>query len=357
MFNIKYTDLKKAKKQYSSNLKNKDINSYKLHEKISSTLNHSMQSRSNISETTASKSNTTKTFSSNYHKPIQEKKSFQIKKCSYLDFLEFRKPKNSFPLGNQEKRFQWQNLQNQNIVTCPEIPFKPHRKQFLLKENFGEGLLGFLNNRQVVDEKPKIKRLRRCKSEINLNMNNNCVQNIDFDISRRVVDPLYNNEKLKIRRKKMYSNWEKFLYHKTDGGLKSLFELTPIDIPIKGKKLYRSKSYGGKHINLFGDDYGQYEMPTHTKKQFFDNMCYFDHIKDENLICEMNNCWKNKRSKTVVNQSGKFKTDIEIYLERSAHKLRLRNYDKGNNSFNNLNKTVSGKSLSKIKRNIKKNLN
>ena len=46
----------------------------------------------------------------------------------------------------------------------------------------------------------------------------------------------------------------------------------------------------------------------------FDNKCYYVHIKDQNLIWEMNNCRKNKRSKTVANRLGKFKTYIEIYL-------------------------------------------
>ena len=66
MFNIKYNDIKKSKKDYTHTLKNADMNSYKLHEKIATSLNHSLQS--NISDTTASKSNTTKTFSSRYQK-------------------------------------------------------------------------------------------------------------------------------------------------------------------------------------------------------------------------------------------------------------------------------------------------
>ena len=213
MFNINPIGLKRTKKQYLTSLKKNNINSYKLHEKISSTLNHSIQSNSNISETTASKSNTTKTFSSRYQKPIKEKKSSHIKKCSYTNFLELRQTKNSFPIGNEEKRFKWQNLKNENIVIYPEIHNKPHRKQFLLKETFGEGLLDFLSRKQVIDEKPKIRRLRRCKSEQGHNMNSinsNHVQNIDFDVSRRVILPFYNNETEKISKKKDMVIWTNF---------------------------------------------------------------------------------------------------------------------------------------------------
>ena len=346
MFSIKYNDLKRTKKQYSHNLKNKYNDSYKLHEKISSTLNHSIQS--NISETTASKSNTTKTFSSKYQKQINENNNhYQLKKCSYIDFLELRKTKNSYPIGSQEKRFQWQNLKNENIVIYPEIYKKPHKKQLLLKEAFGEGLLGFLKNRKVFEDKPRIRRLRRCKSEESRNMGFH-IQNTDLDISRRVIDPLYNKEPERICKKKSFSQ-SKCLYHRTDGGLKSLFDLTPIDIPIKWKKLFRAKSYGG--MNLFDDEYGRYEMPTHTKKQFIDNKCYYDHIKDENLIFEMDNSWKIKRSKTVVNPPPRFKTDIEFFLKRNIRNLKLRDYDKNNN---NMNKTTIGRNLSKIKRIIKK---
>ena len=60
MFNINYNDLKKSKKEYSNILKHTNINSYRLHEKISTMLNHSIQS--NISDTTASKSIITKSL-------------------------------------------------------------------------------------------------------------------------------------------------------------------------------------------------------------------------------------------------------------------------------------------------------
>ena len=346
MFNINYNDIKKSKKEYSNILKNTSINSYKLHEKICTSINHSIQS--NISETSASKSTTQKTFSSNYHKlPVNDKKSYPKKKCSYVEFLELRKTKNSYPFGNSEKRFKWQNLKNENIVIYPEIYKKPHKKQFLLKETFGEDILGFVNHKEAIDPIPKIRRLRRCNSEQSRNKGN-FIQSIDIDISRRVIEPEYNKEVQKICKKKSFSQ-SNFILHKTSGNIKSLFALTPVEIPIKGKKLFKNKSYNSLAINIFDENYGIYEMPTHTKKHFFENKCYYDHIKERNIISEMSKYWKLKRSKSF--EPG-FRTGVEFHCRRNINNLNLRNYDN-----NNFNRTGSFKSLSKIKRNNKKNKN
>ena len=146
MLNLNYYELKKSKKQYSTNLKNTDINSYKIHEKMSTSLNHSLLS--NLSETTATKSIITKNNISNYaKKPVNEKKTYPMKKCSYLNFLELRKSKNNYPFDNAEKRFKWQNLKDENRVIYPEIYKKPLKKQFLLKETCGEGILYFKNGK------------------------------------------------------------------------------------------------------------------------------------------------------------------------------------------------------------------
>ena len=252
-----------------------------------------------------------------------------------------RKTKNTYPFGNEEKRFKWQNLKDENIIIYPEIYKKPHKKQYLLKENFGEDI--FNNNKNEFDNKPRIKRLRRCYSEQGNHMENH-IQNIDIDISRRVIDPLFNKETEKISKKKSYSQ-SKLFFHRTNGGLKSLFELTPIDIPIIGKKLFKTKSY--ENINIFDANYAKYQMPKNIKKQFFDNICYYDHIKEETLISDMNKCWKYKKNKSV---NPGFKTDIEFYLNNNSNNLKLRQYER-----NNSNKIVHYKSLRKINRNKTKN--
>lgn len=358
MFNINYNDIKQSKKQYSSKMKNVFNDSYKLHEKISSSLNHSIQS--NFTDTTASKSNTTKTFSSRNHKiSVNDIKHYPIKKLSYTNFLELRKTKNHIPCGTLEKRFKWQNLKDENIVVYPEIYKKPHKKQFLLKDTFGDGLLGFLNNRKVYDDKPRIRRIRSCYNELSMD-DKKPLQHIDINISRRVIDPSYNKEKEIINKKRCFSQ-SNYIHHKTNGGIKSLFELTPVDIPIKGKKLFKTKSYDALHINLFDINYGRYEMPTHTKKQFFNNRCYYDHIKDQNLISDMNQCWRNKRSRSV---GPEFKTDIEFLCYNNIDNLKLRYFGGKkfeektriyrNNNMNKNNKNSKTKTLSKIKRYNKK---
>jgi len=345
MFNINYNDIKKSKKEYSSFLKNHDINSYRLHEKINTSLNRSIQT--NFTDSTASKSNSNKTFQSTYTKsPVRTKKIYPIKKCSYLDFLELRNTKDSVPFCNLEKRFKWQNLKDENIVVYPEIYKRPHKKQHLLKETFGEGILEHFNNKEQYDQIPKIKRLRRSNSEQSRNMKNS-IQKIDIDISRRVINPEYNKEPEKICKKKSNS-LSKFILHKTNGNIKSMFELTPVEIPIKGKKLFKTKSYGALSINLFDNNYGKYEMPTHTKKLFLDNKCFYDHIKDESLITKMDDCWKVKRSRSVVNPE--FRTGIEFTCYRNIDNLNLRNYNK-----NNSHKKENTRSLSKIRRPMKTN--
>ena len=344
MFNINNHDLKKSKKEYSHNLKKTNANSYRLHEKMSAMLNHSIQS--NISDTTASKSNTTKTLCStnrriavNNKKPNFPKK----KKCSYLDFLELRKAKNTCPFGSNEKRFKWQNLHDETIVVCPEINKKPHKKQFLLKETFGEEVFGFNNNNE---QQPKTRKIRRYNSEYF------CPANNDFEISRRVVLPECNKEKEKICKKKSLSQNDK-IFHKTSGNIKSLFEFTPLDIPVKGKKFYKNKSSNGLTINIFDDEYGQYEVPKHAKKHYFDNSCHYDNIKDQNLISDMNKCWKVnkiKRSRSFDNQG--FRTGIEFRCYKNIDNLHLRKSRNPENCY--INKTETNNSLSKIRRNNKK---
>ena len=82
-----------------------------------------------------------------YHKfPVNEneKNEYKIKKCSYTDFLNLRNNKINAPFNYTEERFKWQNLDNGSQVVDPTIYTRPHKKQFLLKETFGEGMLAFL---------------------------------------------------------------------------------------------------------------------------------------------------------------------------------------------------------------------
>lgn len=288
MFNTNNNVVKISKKKYINVLKNKDISSYLLHEKIMNSLNRSRAS-ANL-DTTVSKSNVSRSIVNSYHKlPVNEneKNEYKIKKCSYTDFLNIRNKKINTPFNFTEERFKWQNLDNENQIVDPTIYTKPHKKQFLLKETFGEGLLGVINKGALPDNKPKIRRYRR----YNTDMGNN-IQNVDIEVSRRVINPEYNNEIQNAKRtKRSFSQVNNF--HRTDGRLNSLFNITPLTVENKHKKkLFTDKDFRIMSINIFSKDYPKRDMPINTKKLFYDNRCYFDTIKHDDLISEIDNCWK-----------------------------------------------------------------
>jgi len=345
MFKLDSNTIKQSKKNYTKSLKNNNFEAYKIHEKINVNLNHSVQT--NATEETSTKTTTTKNLLSNSNfNNNKTKQKNSIQKCSYLKFLELRKPKNPYPLGSTEKRFKWQNLKDENIVIYPEIYKKPHKKQNLLKETFGEGILGFLNNRQDNNNRKGRNKIRRCKSE-NVAHTISYRPNDDIEITRRVIIPESNKEKAKISRRRANSQ-SKVIYHKTTGNIKSLFELTPIDIPIKGKKLFKSKSYGCLTINIFDENYSQYEKPTNTKKLFLDNKCFYDNLKANNIIHNMNECWRNQRKKSVEHSLSSYAINMHLNLS----KLNLRNYNYNPNY--RLNKTcIINKSFDNNKRSFK----
>lgn len=338
MFNTNNNVVKISKKKYINVLKNKDISSYLLHEKIMNSLNRSRAS-ANL-DTTVSKSNVSRSIVNSYHKlPVNEneKNEYKIKKCSYTDFLNIRNKKINTPFNFTEERFKWQNLDNENQIVDPTIYTKPHKKQFLLKETFGEGLLGVINKGALPDNKPKIRRYRRYNTDMG-----NIIQNVDLEVSRRVINPEYNIEDQNVKKaKRAFSQVNNF--HRTDGRFNSLFNITPLTVENKHKKkLFKDK----ESINIFSKDYPKRDMPVNTKKLFYDNRCYFDTLKHDDLIFEFDNCWKKgeefarKRrrwsydEKRISKKGYSLKNDCDI--------LNLRN-EKYEYSFNNWNNRSVGK--------------
>lgn len=347
MFNVKSNVLKKSKKQYSNILKKTDMSSYLLHEKISTSLNRS--SISSALDTTASRSNITKSHINSTRKlPFNdnEKNLYKIKKCSYTDFLSLRNKKITAPFNYTDQRFRWQNLKDEHVSIDPNLVTRPHKKRFLLKETFGEGILGFLDKENIPENKPRIKRYRQFNTDAN-----GFIQNVDIDISRRVLNPEYNKEApINIKHKRSLSQTNSFL-HRTNGSLFSLFNLTPINYNIVGnKKLYPNRSYAVKTINIFSDQYAEYNMPTHTKKLFFDNRCYFDTLKHDDLIIKIGNCWKSsreygKKGRRSWSFDEKCLTKKNFSIKYDRETLNLRNA-KNEYSLNSLN----NRSVGKIKR-------
>jgi hypothetical protein len=339
MFNTNNNALKLSKKKYINILKSKDISSYLLHEKITNSLNRSRAS-ANL-DTTVSKSNVTRSLVNSYHKlPVNEneKNDYKIKKCSYTDFLSLRNTKINAPFNFTEERFKWQNLDNESAVVDPTIYTRPHKKQFLLKETFGEGMLAFLNKDQIPENKPKIQRIRQFKTDIG-----NHIQNVDIDVSKRVVNPEYNNEQPKFKTKKRSLSMENN-FHRTDGKLSSLFNITPLTVENKYKKrYYKDKGYCAESINIFSNNYPKRELPSNTKKLIYDNRCYFDTIKHEDLMFEMNNCWKNgedfgkKRRRWSLDEKCLSKKGLSLKNDCDVLNLRDEKYGFSFCNWNNRN--------------------
>ena len=205
-------------------------------------------------------------------------------------------------------------------------------------------MLSFINREKLPDNKPKIKRYRRYNSE-----NGNNIQNIDIEISRRVINPEYNNESQNPRKQKRSMSQTRAFLHRTTGNIGSLFDISPVYVEYKTKKLYKYKSYGAICLDLFSNNYAKYEMPKHTKKLFHCNRCYFDTIKYDDLVHDMNNCWKSsreygkKRKNWSYDEKCLSKKNISLKHDINTINLRNVNYDGTLSNWNN-------RSLSRIKR-------
>ena len=334
MFNTKSNVLKLSKRKYSNILKNKYKSSYLIHERISNNINHSTAS-ANL-DTTASRTSLTRSQINSYRKiPVndKEKNLYKIKKCSYTDFLAVRDGQIKVPFNYTSERFKWQNIYDEHALVDPLFTTRPRKKQFLLKETFGEGLLGFINREKLPDNKPKIRRYRQNNTEVG-----NHIQNVDYEISRRVVNPEFNKDPQHLKK------------HNTNGCLDSLFNTTPIYFENKSKKkLFNHKSYGMLTINIFSKDYPQYPMPTHTKKLFYDNRCYFDTVKHDDLLNDMHICWKEKedfgRKRRQWSLDEKCLSKKNYSLKYDSETMNLRNIKYGY-SLNNWN----NRSVGRIKR-------
>ena len=59
-------------------------------------------------------------------------------------------------------------------------------------------------------------------------------------------------------------------------------------------------------INIFSKDYPKRDMPINTKKLFYDNRCYFDTVKHDDLLNDMHICWKEKEETILSTGSHVF---------------------------------------------------
>lgn len=272
-------DMNRERKKYSYALGKSNHYTYKTIKKMAK-----QRSKPSFTESTASMTDINKNLTqtkftcSNKLNNIEPKKSkTKERHLSYVEFLEFRKNIMN-PLGYREKRFKWQEPNGQgDILSLPR-----RKKNYRVQEcHFKNGFKGW--NEGKIEIKTLKKRIRRSFSitgRNNFNFN-------DLSVTRRVIEPEFNEECL-IKPMKKSSSLKYHIFHRTNGNVKSLFNLTPIFIPLKCKKLYKGKSLPSKSINIFEENENKYEDIHYIKKHFLNNKCYFDNIQNEGLIEKKN---------------------------------------------------------------------
>lgn len=321
-------DINREKKKYSFILAKSNQTAYKTFKKMTNT-------KPRLSFTESTESMTDKKFSQAKNTYLNTKTKNQLinekkeRHPSYVEFLELRKTV-MFPLGNKEKRFKWQDPNFKCNL------FFPLRKKIFNKSN----ICHLKPNLTVSEQNSQKDKLKIGKKKIKRNFSvNGCYFNgcEDFKWTKRVIEPNFNEES-PPKQKKKSSSLNNIFYHRTTGNLKSLFDLTPIFIPVKGKKLYKESYLPAKSINIFDENEKPRNIGKNKKKIFPKNKCYYDHLAEEKPFFL-------KRSNTTVT----------ILRPSNLSEIDLNDLKPINK--NNKNKNwKQQRSLGKIKRNKKRSL-
>lgn len=202
------------------------------------------------------------------------------KRNCYKDYITL-KNKSNYPFGLTEKRFKWQNL---NDKSNPILPDDKKNKKHRLKINsyFNKGFSGFYGEKEPKVEhiSPKRKRIAR-SVEGQVVPYNVYVYGLN---SRRVVNPENNFEPTREERgkKKTFSSCVKIHFNCTQGNYGSLLDRTPMFIPVRGKRLYKNKSFQEDSLNLFTEDYPRFEVPKNIKGRVEEirKISNYDHLNN-----------------------------------------------------------------------------
>ena len=189
-----------------------------------------------------------KNFIDSYEKKIDnnEKKNKNIiKNKPYLSYLGLLESK-GFTFFSNEQRFKWQNAYNFNYPTG--INTFPKTKKHI---------------NAIYDSKLEFKYKRQKKYILSASKYNS------FEYTQRVLNTDRNSLKEKMEgngyKKSKKINFQKFV---NIGGIAELLKKTPIKEKMKGvKRIKKNNSY---ELNLFGNDYAKFEMPSKVKKHFTD---------------------------------------------------------------------------------------
>lgn len=109
----------------------------------------------------------------------------EYKKQSYANFIAIRN-QSSYPFGQTEKRFKWQNLDDKSNLVDPNDQ-KNRIKRVYVKDSFQGGFVDFFNrskNIQLSQEKKK-------KPKRGQSLDGNCSIKFDTIDTRRVIQPEY----------------------------------------------------------------------------------------------------------------------------------------------------------------------
>lgn len=173
----------------------------------------------------------------------------------HLSYTNFIKTK-GFPF-NREKRFKWQNPNENNYPTGVNI-FPKVSRHIIVKNYFQNGINGFYN---LKNEKFDLERKCR-KKHIYLPSND-----ISFNRTRRVLNTEIESESTDYfeRKHKKPSSLDKYNKFVNVGGIAELLKKTPIDFKYRGIKIVKRSN--SCDLNLFRNDYGRFEKPK-VRKHF-----------------------------------------------------------------------------------------
>ena len=232
------------KKRYTMLLMNLDRRTYNAYKKMtlssknSSDLYTAPQTQTNISHLKSESSS---------------------KRQSYVDYISMRN-QSSYPFGQTEQRFKWQNLNDKSNLVDPDDA-KNKIRRIHKTSNFQGGFLEFFNN----NKPPKEKEKKKSKKSGSVDRYQKFVNN-----TKRVINPELDTDERDFKHingKKMFDS-KNDLRHSTNGSFLSLIAKTPMTFQVKGKKQFLDRSFNENTINLFSEDYGRIEKVKPSRKMF-----------------------------------------------------------------------------------------
>ena len=246
------------------------------------------------------------TFGSTNYSTIKSKtiksnnnEEMRCHKRKNMRILMINKP--SYPFNLEEKRFEWQNLEEKTkVVDLKDFYYTIHRK--IINNELNGGFKQFLSKKVNSEEyKPLKRHYKFSKSSDNFHYNE--------DI-KKVLAPgsyPYKNQGVKFQKRRV--SLTKDYFHTSSGNIISLFKRTPIELPTRSKKFFKDKSFQVESMNLFSKNYSRINETKKKKGKILESIQYnyFDHF-DKGMF------YGNRSMEDVKKERGdKFRR--ELYLE------------------------------------------